>query len=83
MKLGSILHLSRNMAGKGGLSSSCTVWTHFDFGLILRDLQTYLRQVMHLSCHRLLSANLLPGVSTAAQSRQRQDHHFINVFAHL
>ena len=79
MESRAVLHLTRGMLGKIGLSTAATVRTAFHFGLIFGDVQADFRQVVNLPCQVVNDLHSFPIRSTRARPRERYRLNFIGL----
>ena len=61
-----VLHLTRNMFRKSGLSTTTAIRAEFHFSLILGNMETKFWQVMDLPGEIIMSSHGLPSDTTTA-----------------
>ncbi|GAA5441838.1 hypothetical protein Dcae01_03381 [Deinococcus caeni] len=71
MELRTVLHLTRDMLGESGLSTTATVRAEFHFGLVLGDMETQFWQIVNLPSKMIGDIHLVPDSPTRAGSGER------------
>ena len=70
VKARAVLHLTRDMLGEIGLSTTATIRTEFHFSLVLSDVEAQFWQVVNLPSKAVRDLYLLPTRSTRTRSRE-------------
>ena len=81
MESRAVLHLTRDMLGKSGLSTTATIWAEFHFGLVLGDVKADFWQIVNLPCQAVRDPHLFPACSTRTCPCERYRLDFVGLVA--